>query len=611
MTKSKEELLDELIKERTAKRIDAPKPAVNAGNVPEVSEEPPAATDAVPRIGGATFEIGGTTLSVADMAGHDWAEEPHPPYALTAKLIAGPMGEWRVELEWPQPAPERSSVNVFRVISADGQAPETFCSTPSDTHGVTTGSTFTDDTSVNGPLAASRFYEVWRYSGESVADAIARPPYRYAEGHLIWPAVGLEHDFDNGQVVVHWRVLGDGGASYGWARQLPREANNRPSVDSTAPAAPTGFVDPTPEQGRTYVYTVFTGAMVAGELEWGEVPARFNITIPEVLAPVLDLTVGKDTHRPNIVHLSWSKQRGGTVEIYRSDAPPAAEIHLTGEVDESVLVLPEYNLRPADRVMNPALPEGDRMTMRDVPIPAGQAETYFTPVTRSGTECHPGRTQSWLRPVPPENPAAHDRLDWVLVVFTWPAGASQVNLYVTAPGVVIDPVSVQPVASISRDEHLGFGGFQIDRSLLPSGPAELHLCGYKLRADDEAYSEPVTVPISFPALVEYTLTTRIGLFRSRKLTLALAGQVSVPGAEFVLAWRPDSLPLAREDAAKILCKLPKVTVPAAGGPSVPIELTDMLTEKLPTSGFMRLLVRPDSNIALIDPPVAQLTLAAD
>ena len=553
------------------------------------------------------------SVDVAAMAEYDWASPPHEPHEVFFDRRSVGDGQWLLSLTWPEPDETAGEVSVFRVIAGDGEPPDSDCNDVDSTVAVGNEANALDGTTNAVPLAPVRYYEVWRYRGKTVLDAVRRPPYLYAQGHYIWPPVGCGGDVDHGQVTISWEPPGDDDSSvYRWLRLSRREAMNqahRPGPEEANEASTGGFVDPDAQSGEKYVYLIFSGAEIDGDIEWGEQPHRVTIKVPEVLTPVMDLQVERDPERDGVVHLSWTTVSSGKVVIYRASQAPRDEIHEAGEVPLEALETPEYGLQSGDAIArHPTQRDGSgRTLMRNVPLPEGEAEVHFTPVTQASGRGVPGRAIGLLRLSPPKSPFLEDRVDWVLIVFEWPKGAEQVNVYATAAAVDLDPTAATPVEVMRKDEHEEYGGFRVPRAKFAPGPCTVHLVGQTRHAGSVVYSAAVTLEHAFPVLVYYSLAIKRGIGGKPKVTLDVWGPTSADGIRMALAWRSDSLPLSEIDAelARPLCLTPPLGVRPQ---RTTVDLTPGLTGEVPTSGFLRMLTAPDANVALVDPPLDQLRL---
>lgn len=604
---------------------DSPTEATRSGatRVPDIASARPAEPDAAPGdpaadalqvgvdlLGRAEIDVDGTALTVDKMAGYDWSEPPHQPHDVAVRLSHNEQfpGHWTAQVEWPERLGDGET--VYRVIVADGQPVESDCDDADMTLAVRQEPNAVDDTYINRPFAPVRFYEVWAYAGPSVADAVTRSPYLFATGRVVWPPMMLEAFPDDGQIIGRWQPLPS--SQYRWLRQGRREARSvRPTPDEATPVAEAGFVDNDAEPGTPYRYVVFAGAVVDGSVQWCDTPATIKTELAVTLQPVLDLQVQHDPARPELVAISWTPPAAGNVEIYRSTTAPSAEIHRTGEVSEEGLSAPELGLAEAVLVPNPTSLDAQtgRAVKRDVALPAGEAEFYFTPVTGAprGPGRVPGKPVILLRPVAPGSPYLEDRVDWVLIAFEWPRGASTVRLYVTGPGGVVDPVNSQPLETIVEAEARSFGGFQIPRDRLAVGPQTLHLVAHKQHAGTEAFSDVVTVEHTFPILVRYSLEWQTGRFRGARGTVRLHSDHPIAGLGLALMWSDVGLPLTRADGAQLALWAQNI-VPGADAANV-IDIKGCLGDRpLPTTGWLRLLSDPGKNVALLDPPAGQLNL---
>ncbi len=107
----------------------------------------------------------------------------------------------------------------------------------------------------------------------------------------------------------------------------------------------------------------------------------------------------------------------------------------------------------------------------------------------------------------------------------------------------------------------------------------------------------------FPALVRYKFET-VSTFRKNRCLLSIIADEDVRDAELMLAWNSQMLPLSSADREQILLQ---TTLNLRRREAVKIDLSERV-QHMPQTGFLRLLCRPSSPIALIDPPIEQLRL---
>lgn len=573
---------------------------------PTPGEEPDeAAQDPVDRLGCPEVTVLDAVIDVASMAAYDWAEPPQEPFDIAARIEpSGVAGHWRARIEWP--SRESEGVTVYRVIVADGQPADSDCDDVDMTLAVRAEPFAIDDTSENQPAATTRYYEVWAYYGDAPETAVAGAPFLYATGKVIWPPLMMEAFADNGLIITRWFDLGD--AEYRWIRRTRKELRASLSPASGTPVAEAGFVDSDAEPGTPYQYAVFSGVQIQGSAEWSDKPATVRAELPVRLEAVMDLRVEPEAGRPDLVSISWTAPLAGDVEIYRSVTPPSPDLHLRGEVADGNLLAPELGLAEAVLVPNPtAVDASGRAHKRGVALPAGEAEFYFTPVTgtKRGTARMPGRPVVLLRPATPGNPFLEDRVDWTLIAFEWPRGATKVCLYVTAAGARIDPANARPLQTIMQEEWRAFGGFEVPRDRLPAGRRALHLVAHKQHGETQAYSEAATLEHEFGVIVRYSLDLRIGWRNRSKLTVTLWADHEVRALRTALMWHAQGLPLSLADG-RVLVKR-ELSI-GAGEPTIWELEHDLDLSGLPAGGYLRLLCDPRASVALLDPPAAELRL---
>lgn len=565
-------------------------------------EETPEESEGLPRCGTSSVDVGGMRVDVSALAGYDYGAAPWERTSVTVKPVEDARGRWSADISWLPPALPAGQVGLYRVMLGEGKEPDVNCEEVETTLCVTTECSTRDAAWINTPQSAVRYYEVWCYAAATLEKALVARPYLVGSSFIVWPVSELAAVVDHGQVVVSWNAPHDSGLQFRWIRQTPREKLNAPDCrpEEGEPTPSTGFSDREVAPGEEYFYSVFAGVEVGGQVEWAT-PVRTRVKVSAVLRPVMDLQVFPRDGGTG-VDLCWSPVAGAEVRIYRSEVKPQHAAHEVGVIDEDELQ-PQVNLRAEDRLPYRPVIEGDLVWMRDVALPDTGAELYFTPVTSADHRCAPGKYQEWVRLQPPVDPFVDDRVDWILVVFEWPEGASDVQLYVSEVGRPVDPARLPPLERISEQDHRTFGGFRVDRARFKAGTCDLHLAGCRFGAGEPKFSATSSVTHTFPALVRYGLEAVTSLRKTRWM-LTIVADEDVRDAELMLAWNSRFLPLSSTDREKMLMQ---TTVNLRRREPVRIDLSERV-EQMPQAGFLRLLCRPSSPIALIDPPLHQLRL---
>lgn len=578
-----------------------------SGSAPAVGGDEPKQDDpsederGYPKCGTNPVDVEGQQVDLYHVPEYNWEEAPWEPQTVLVRSAADEKGRWRAELTWAAPLLAPGAVAVYRVLVGDGFEPDEDCSDVETTLLLTTECEAVDAAWINEPEAPVRFYEVWCYSGDSVERAVTSSPYPVGSCHLIWPVSGLTAEMDHGQVVLSWDGGEDPSRQFRLLRQDPKQARAErvPRPEEGEVVAGSSFVDQDVEPGQKYVYTVYAGTDVNGQLEWSR-PARRSVKVPGELRPVLDLAI-LPSGDGNSVDLCWTRIPGAEVRVYRSETRPALAAEEVGTIGPAELAA-RVMLQESDRLRYRPTYEGDRAWLRDVAIPPASTELHFTPVTSADHKCAPGRTQDWLRLRPPTDPFVEDRVDWILIVFEWPVGAADVLLYVSEVGQDIVASALTPLDRISHDDHRVFGGFRVDRSRFKAGTCDLHLAAGRFSGHAH-FSETVRVTHSFPAMVHYRIATE-SKFRGSRTLLSIVADEDVRDAEFRLAWNSHFLPLSGADCERVLLK--KILNLRRRDPYT-IDLSEQVPD-LPEDGFIRLLSRPTLPIAVIDPPIDQLRL---
>ena len=541
-------------------------------------------------------DLDGVAVDLFELPAFDWGMTPWPNQALRVRAVVDAAGEVVANLAWEAPETDSPDVCVYRVLFRDGDRPDDECTDVQGTLTLTCGLGAEDAAAVNPPESAVRFYEVWCYRGVSTQAALKSSPYPLAAAALVWPPSGVDLSFDHGQIVAAWRDVPDASQQFRWAKQSTQTARGYiPTPDECETAPGGGFVDWDVQPGQKYVYTIYAGGEIDGHLEWS-VPVRRQAKAPAALRPVGDLRVIRQEGR-YAVDLCWTRIPGVDVRIYRSQARPTVGSHEVGVIPAADLAS-ETELREQDCLKRRPSYEGDVGWIRDVAIPEDCAQLFFTPVTVFEDKCAPGVPREILNLRPPVEPYVEDRVERILVIFEWPQGASDVCLYVSAPGQTIDPATYPQLDRISHEDHRTFGGFRVEREKFKAGTCELHLAACKF-GKEARFSEPVSVQHSFPTMLRYRIETSAGIRRTKR-TLTIEAQEDIREADLMLAWHPTLLPLTPADREQVLRKW---RLELRRGQPESVQLEDF-----PGPGFVRLLARPGKPIAVIDPPVGQLLI---
>lgn len=554
-----------------------------------------------PRRGATPVTLKDLSVDLGQLREYNWAEQPWDDQTLEVKVSNASEAGWQVELSW-DPAPlDIGTVAIYRVLVGEGHTPDPECADIEGTLLLTMECHAVDALWINPPDSAVRYYDVWCYYGDTLEGALSSPPLPLSSGHVVLPPTGITQYVDYGQVVLSWDGWEDPSRTVRVIRQDPREARAEgiPRPEEGDEAIGSQFVDEDVQPGGDYLYTVFAGVEVDGNLEWSQW-SRKRVKVPADVKPVLDLQV-LASGDGRTVDLCWTPVPGAEVRVYRSLRRPALEAHRLGPIDVAELT-ERVNLRATDLLPHRPVYETDKAWIRHVPIPPDSAELHFTPVTTVGQMCVPGRTLDWLSLRPPQEPFVEDRVEWLLVVFEWPVGATDVLLYPSGVGQLVRPAEREPLERISQDDHRVYGGFRVDRRQLTAGAFDIHLCSYRF-SDGEHYSDLATITHHSPTLVRYEISTE-PKFRGRRVLLTLTADEEVRDAQFRLVWHPTLLPLSLGDSERTLMQR---TLNLRERQEVPIDLSAHGID-MPKAGFVRLISRPDQPIAVIDPPINQLCL---
>ncbi len=214
-------------------------------------------------------------------------------------------------------------------------------------------------------VSGLRYYQVWRNSGSSVDQAVARQPRLHAEGAVVAPIQQLSLREDGGRVIGQWYVLSGIGKVHVY--RIPIERAGRSGLDSayeldTGDANLSGFIDRDPGRGKRYLYRFYTQVEING-VDTLSQPVSQQISVSSLLSPVddlrrrghavaagqpadLGLVAAQPGRRPAasghgsrdewLFDLSWTPPPSGRVVVYRTMAPPTAGLEAETR-DESAL----------------------------------------------------------------------------------------------------------------------------------------------------------------------------------------------------------------------------------------------------------------------------------
>jgi hypothetical protein len=542
----------------------------------------------------------------------DFSEELGDPGPLRVAVGSG-----QVSLAW-DPSPERPSGTFYRVVAKDDEPP--YDPSYARLIDITSELTATDAHAFESGV---RYYQVWRNSGETPAEAMAHQPRLHAEAAIVAPIQHLNLREDGGRVIGQWTTLS--GITRVHVHRIPVEraaqAGHDPQYRLDAGEANLdGFIDREVTRGRTYLYRFYAEGTVNGIARLSVAVGK-TLSVSALLTPVNDLQArGHGTEDDLQFDLTWTPPPAGRVVIFRTQAPPSAG--LEAEVREES-ALASAGLPPELRLAHPTQRHADgTMGMREVPSPAGWDRVYFTPVTIIEGKARVGRSVSQAVIPIPDDPVIVERTQHQILKFGWPGKAAAVAVAIGPAGApATTPQEGSGYLEVTRANYERLGGLQFPQAL-PAHGCSVHLAGVAFVNRLRIYGDPTVT--EYPGLlrlryfVEYK---RSILHNPDRVLVRLAAEVELGNCPpFVLVHNPDRLPLHPRDGEvlQVMLNLDEVTQP--GFQFRPPRLAPQFEETAWRAsvrgrhGFVRLFadLPPDRLrlVALLDPALSSLRLPA-
>ena len=562
-----------------------------------------------PTAGGATGTSSGPPsegpLRDAAFAPLDLEKPPADSPGLTPLTITV-LGDGALQLGW-SPA-DGEGLHVYRVVTSDEWMPYSPGSGVLLSAGTTTETV--DPRPFTGP---TRYVQVWVNTGSDRAEALAAQPRLLAQGTAVAPVTGVELRVSQGIVTGSWsvhdaiqrvevhRVPAGDAARKGY---LPR--HRLTSVRGRA----TSLRDTGCVPGERYQYRFFAVVTTDEGSEVLSEPVVHTVDVPAPALPVQTL----ETHRyeedgRTLIDLQWSSpSERSDVSIYVTRERPVAGY---GE-ELPVSALPQAGLSSDDReFMKPEIVDG-RAVLEGIPWPENSPRVYLTAVTMQGQRACVGATASLVDVGSISHVDLVQRVNWQLLTFDWPLGASSVQVFHSATGMP-RPEGVPPLTQIDKETYEAQGGLRL--RLLQQG--ELAVCDLHLLPISYSEGKPIEgrpVRVSYPGMLRllYSLVEEQGEPTGRWNRVAppsrwfihlQSDQRQPPPMTLalVMVWHDARLPLDEGDGTVILRQ--RVLVP--GFQPVPVAEFDRSRP-----GFYRLFVESDSSVpfhvALLDPPLHAL-----
>ncbi len=588
----------------------APAPAPTSSPAPAATQPPPGpATPSAPPSVDRQAELERINRQFAQLR---YEEELGTPPSLEARVTTG-----QVSLTWAE-LPDGEQC-VYRVISRDDEAGFDGPLAPeyADIVAITEQPTALD----TRPFAAAvRVYQVWRNSGATPPEAMAKQPHWHARGVVVAPVQNLGLQEDGGRVIGQWSVFPGVTRVHVYRIPIERAGQFLSGDPQYAIAAEStnldGFVDRTAVRGQRYLYRCFAEATVNGLAQLssgvGEV-----LLVSAVLNPVENLSAaGHGTGASQVFDLQWTEPEAGKVVIYRTPTGPTSGLENETR-DEATLEA--FGLQLEYRLRHPVQRAADRSAvMGDVPVPQDWERVYFTPVTLIDGKARVGRTVSKVVIGQVEDPVVVERTDHQVVKFGWPGEAAAVAVSLGPRGMAATVPQEGPnYHEISRDHYRRLGGLQFPQPLRPDG-CSVHLAGISFVRGERIYGSPAVA--DYPGLVR--LHYSIDYKRSWRLSpewaiiRLWAPRTLDKCPPFVLVHHADRLPLSVSDGQSLEVSLdadgadaPQLHFrPAQIGPTP--SATAFKANVRGRAGFLRVFadITPERlrGVAVIDPPVTTL-----
>lgn len=531
----------------------------------------------------------------AQFAPWEFDPEAKPP-GRSLKVTVPPGGGLRYR--WADLDGESAAVSLYRVVIRDDYPPT------NPDHGglraVTEEPEWIDRQPFSTPL---RHVQIWVNRGPNRQRALGSQPQLLVQSVVVPVPDGVAIGQEGRQVVGRWTV--PDGVDRVQVYRIPMERVSLARVpdpdDLVCDDDPnlTGFRDEAPPTGR-FQYRFYSAVRSDGSTELSAM-VSYDVEVVERLLAVTDLRAVREAADDSLVSLEWARSGADEIRVYRSRRRPAAD---AGDQELPVAALEQAGLLEAERLLNRVEDQQGRQRMNGVSVADVSGRVHFTPVSIRGDRARVGRTWTHRRLAAVTDARLVQRVDWQLVSFGWPDGATHVHVHLTAPGARLDDVLRTPDASVDRDEWLLRGGIQL-RRVLPRGPAGVHVTPVITGAPTEA--GPTTV-LAYRGLVtlRYRLQVSGGggsLVRKIIRTRTLEVHSDTGGKHrlrFILVHNAARLPLSRLDGIQVHQRVAQM---------IRDEWVSLGEFSMPSGGFTRAFVESDGeavDIAVIDPPLSTL-----
>lgn len=445
------------------------------------------------------------------------------------------------------------------------------------------------------PLAAvgvddGPWFTVFAYAADDVAALRTTPPVLHAAGRQVPEVDRLRVQAHPDSVMLTWR-LPAGVDRVRVVRSAPDQ--ELPAGFDAALELPAGadhLNDTEVQPGRRYRYRVVTEFVdrLTGDrtLSSGLEQAA---TVPATPVPVTDLRASLASPLPMArVDLSWPTQALGDVVVYEAAEVPSHAA--TGKV----ISQEQFGLlRLGEPVPLPPLSGDGTTTIPRVPFDERRgAQRAYTPVTTIGDQVAVGVPVVLTVLGQVSEVSLVERVDWQLLRFAWPAGATYVEVHRGPVGGEADGAQPQ---QILREEYQRQGGMRLN---LPLTELDLLIRGSRLYRNEWSYGEFTRVHYPGRLVLRYRFEKQ-GWFGSGRV-LQLQVERDWPEFRIALIRGADRLPLRFTDTREhpvLTQAVPAGLPPGEWFPVAEVNVPDLERVRL----FAELL-HDGSTPIVVDPP---------
>ncbi|WP_448627702.1 TRAFAC clade GTPase domain-containing protein [Geodermatophilus sp. URMC 64] len=564
-----------------------PGPGTNAAEqdpiAPPTEQPVPPGAEAPEGLEAQPTQSGATEASLSD-----WSDDLDVFAGRENQIGFTPLPGDQVELRWP--ALDRGSQQLaFLVVSSPTSIPVrpsagTRILVTEEPRALVLGGT--------GP-----YFSVFSYAADDRASLLSACPEHHAAGRMVPEVTNLRVNAHPDAVMLSWT------APEGVDRV--RVVRSRPDqsllpgfhADLEIDAEPRFARDTGVLPGHQYAYRVVTQFVDSTNgrttLSTGVEASAFIPATPE---PVTELTaqVTGDATMAR-VELRWPTPALGTVVVYQADAVP--EHAAAGRVISTAQLAA---LSLGEQLGEPVISDGSTSVVPNIPFShTSGPRRAFTPVTIIGDQAAVGEVAVVNLLGAVTDVEITERVDWQLLRFAWPVGASTVQVARGAIGGA--PDGAQPI-SITQEEYERQGGMRLN---LHMGGCDLHIRGAVFYAGTFTHGPVTTTTYPGRWVLRYRLE-KTG-FMGRRRNLQVMVDRRWPDFHVGLVTNPERIPLTPYDGPQA-----PQSFAVQGAAVVPNEW--FTVDELPgePGEFARLFAahpsfpfsRPEASPIVIDPPIA-------